>query len=104
MITSMTVIMMGLSPLLPILHIDDRPPLLADGLPAKGEDEYIRIQGNSCRAYTGPEVRICLYLYTDGAGHLAEACQGHQPWSRACQRPPLAFFLPLWTIQQRLGV
>lgn len=50
----------------------------------------IRIQGCSCAAYTGIEARICSYLYTDGVVRLAEACQG---WSRACQRPPLAFSL-----------
>lgn len=83
MITSMTVTMLGLSPLLrpiPIHHTDDRPPLLADGPLAKGEGTSIRIQGNaSCAAYTGSEVRMLVPdLHADGAALLAEACQGYQ--------------------------
>lgn len=99
MITGMTVMMLGLSPLLrpiPIHHTDDRPPLLADGPPSKGEGTHIRIQGNattSCAAYTGTEVRTCSYLTCT----LME----RRSWLKHVKA---ASCLSLSTIQQRLGL
>lgn len=64
----------------PIHYTGDRPPLLADGLPAKGENEYPDPrQKLPTQLIPATEVRICLYLYTDGAVQLAEACQGRRP-------------------------